>query len=58
MHIIGLLSTLKPDPTHSESKRLPLAFVGLIWCPLSISISSSAAADKLLLIVAFENGVC
>lgn len=29
--------------------------MGLIWCPLNISISSSVAADKLLLIVAFEN---
>lgn len=54
MRIIGLICTLKPDPIHRESKSLPLPFMG----PLNISISSSAAADKLLLIVAFENEPC
>lgn len=55
IYIIGLISTLKPDPIHSESKRLILAFMGLICSPLNFSISSNVAVDKL--IVAFENGV-
>lgn len=58
MCIIGLICTLKPDPVHRESKNHPLAFKGLICCPLNISISSSAAADKLLLIMVFGNEPC
>lgn len=32
--------------------------MGQIWCPLNISICSTAAVDNLLLIAAFENGIC